>query len=348
MKGSAAHQPEAEGDAKEPQVVVVTGASAGVGRATARAFAERGHRVALLARGRAGLEGTAEDVRLAGGTPLVVPVDVADPERIEQAAERIEAELGAIDIWVNNAMTTVFAPVAEITADEFRRTTEVTYLGAVWGTMAALRRMRARGSGVIVQVGSALAYRAIPLQAPYCGAKHALRGFTDALRCELLHEGSRVRITMVHLPALNTPQFSWCRTKLPNHPQPVPPIFQPEVAARAIVWAAQNPRRELWVGWPTIKAIAGNKIAPGLIDRCLARTGYESQQTNDPVPPDRRDDLFIPVDEERDFGARGVFDRRSRDSSLIVTATLHRGWLLAGAALVTGATLFMLSRRFGS
>lgn len=348
MKGSAAHQPEAEGDAKEPQVVVVTGASAGVGRATARAFAERGQRVALLARGRAGLEGTAKDVRLAGGTPLVVPVDVADPERIEQAAERIEAELGAIDIWVNNAMTTVFAPVAEITADEFRRTTEVTYLGAVWGTMAALRRMRARGSGVIVQVGSALAYRAIPLQAPYCGAKHALRGFTDALRCELLHEGSRVRITMVHLPALNTPQFSWCRTKLPNHPQPVPPIFQPEVAARAIVWAAQNPRRELWVGWPTIKAIAGNKIAPGLIDRYLARTGYESQQTNDPVPPDRRDDLFIPVDEERDFGARGVFDRRSRDSSLIVTATLHRGWLLAGAALVTGATVFMLSRRFGS
>jgi NAD(P)-dependent dehydrogenase (short-subunit alcohol dehydrogenase family) len=348
MKGSAAYQPEAEGDAKEPQVIVVTGASAGVGRATARAFAERGQRVALLARGRAGLEGTAEDVRLAGGTPLVVPVDVADPERIEQAAERIEAELGAIDIWVNNAMTTVFAPVAEITADEFRRTTEVTYLGAVWGTMAALRRMRARGSGVIVQVGSALAYRAIPLQAPYCGAKHALRGFTDALRCELLHEGSRVRITMVHLPALNTPQFSWCRTKLPNHPQPVPPIFQPEVAARAIVWAAQNPRRELWVGWPTIKAIAGNKIAPGLIDRYLARTGYESQQTSDPVPPDRRDDLFIPVDEERDFGARGVFDRRSRDSSLIVTATLHRGWLLAGAALVTGATVFMLSRKFGS
>jgi NAD(P)-dependent dehydrogenase (short-subunit alcohol dehydrogenase family) len=327
------------------KTVVVTGASAGVGRAVALAFAERGDRVALLARGAAGLARAAEDVRAAGGAPLAVEVDVADPDAVEHAAARIEAELGPIDIWVNNAMTTIFAPVSEVTPAEFRRATEVTYLGAVWGTMAALRRMRARDSGIVIQVGSALAYRAIPLQAPYCGAKHGLRGFTDAVRCELLHDESRVAITMVHLPALNTPQFSWGRTRMPRHPQPVPPIFQPEVAARAIVAASENPRRELWVGWPTVKAIAANKIVPGLADRYLARTGYDAQQMDEALPPGRQDNLFAPVDEERDFGAHGIFDASAQSSSRMLFLTLNRHWILVGMALAAGALAAVLSRR---
>ena len=323
----------------------MTGASAGVGRAVAIAFAESGDRVALLARGKAGLAAAAEDVSGAGGIPLALPLDVADPDAVDQAADRIETELGPIDVWVNNAMATIFAPVSQITTAEFRRATEVTYLGAVWGTMAALRRMRPRDHGVIVQVGSALAYRAIPLQAPYCGAKHGLRGFTDAVRCELLHDGSRVAITMVHLPAHNTPQFSWGRSRMPRHPQPVPPIFQPEVAARAVVAASENPRRELWVGWPTIKAIVGNKIVPGFADRYLARTGYDSQQMDEPDPPKQYDNLFAPADEERDFGAHGIFDARARPTSAMLTLSVHRRWLLLGSALAAGAVAWVVARR---
>ena len=309
---------------KAPRPVVVTGASAGVGRAGAIAFAERGDRVALLARGTGGLAAAAQDVSGAGGTALALPLDIADPEAVEQAVDRIEAELGPIDVWVNNAMATIFAPVSQITPAEFRRATEVTYLGAVWGTMAALQRMRPRDHGVIVQVGSALAYRAIPLQAPYCGAKHGLRGFTDAVRCELLHDRSRVEITTVHFPALNTPQFSWGRSRMPRHPQPVPPIFQPEVAARAVVAASENPRREFWVGWPTIKTIVGNKIVPGLADRYLARSGYDSQQMEEPAPPKLHDNLFSPADEEQDFGAHGIFDARARSTSAMLTLSMHR------------------------
>lgn len=327
------------------KTVVVTGASAGVGRAVALAFAERGDQVALLARGAAGLAGAANDVHAAGGTPLALSVDVADSEAVERAAARIEAELGPIDIWVNNAMTTIFAPVSHISPAEFRRATEVTYLGAVWGTMAALRRMRARDCGVVIQIGSALAYRAIPLQAPYCGAKHGLRGFTDAVRCELLHDKSGVAITMVHLPALNTPQFSWGRSRMPRHPQPVPPIFQPEVAARAVVAASENPRRELWVGWPTVKAILGNKVIPGLADRYLARTAYDAQQMEEAFPPGRRDNLLAPVDEECDFGPHGIFDARARSSSAMLFVALHRRWLLLGSSFAAGAVAIILSRR---
>lgn len=319
------------------RVVVVTGASGGVGRATARAFAERGDAVSLLARGEAGLEGAARDVEVAGGSALSIAVDVADADAVEAAADRVEEELGPIDVWVNNAMATVFAPVHEVEADEYRRATEVTYLGGVWGTMAALRRMRPRNAGAIVQVGSALAYRAIPLQAPYCGAKHALRGFTDSLRTELIHDGSDVRLTMVHLPALNTPQFSWGRAKMPNHPRPVPPIYQPEVAARAIVWASERDRREVWVGWPVYKTILGNKLAPGFADRYLAENGYEAQQTDEPVDPDREDNLFDPADDETDHGAHGAFDEVARQWSPMLQATTHRGWGLAGAAALGAA-----------
>jgi NAD(P)-dependent dehydrogenase (short-subunit alcohol dehydrogenase family) len=315
---------------RDAQVVVVTGASAGVGRATARRFAEEGASVALIARGRERLEAAAREVKAAGGRALVLSLDVAESDALEKAAAETEEKLGPIDVWVNNAMATLYATVAETSPEEFRRATEVTYLGSVWGTMAALHRMRPRNRGTIVQVGSALAYRGIPLQAAYCGAKHALQGFLDSVRTELLHEGSRVRVTAVHLPALNTPQFSWGRTKLPREPKPVPPIFQPEVAAEAVVWASHNPRRELWVGWPTVQAIVGNKIAPGLLDLYLARTGFDSQQTDDPVPPDRPDNLFEPA--RGDFAAHGRFDDRSKPRSLQLWATTHRRWLLGGAA----------------
>jgi NAD(P)-dependent dehydrogenase (short-subunit alcohol dehydrogenase family) len=311
------------------RIVVVTGASAGVGRATARRFAEEGDSVALIARGKERLEATTKEVEALGGRALALSLDVADPEALEAATERVEAELGPIDVWVNNAMVTVYAPVTRLAPDEFRRVTEVTYLGSVWGTMAALRRMVPRDRGTIVQVGSALAYRGIPLQAAYCGAKHGLEGFYDSLRTELLHEGSNVRITIVELPGLNTPQFSWGRTKMPREPQPVPPIFQPEVAADAIVWASRHPRRELYVGWPTVEAIVGNKIAPGLADRYLARTGYDSQQIDEPVPPDRPDNLFEPV--PGDFAAHGRFDSRAKPRSVQLWLTKHRRWLFAGA-----------------
>ncbi len=299
------------------RVVVVTGASAGVGRATAKAFGARGDRVALLARGEEGLAAAAAEVRAAGGEALAIPTDVAEHEAVESAAERAEDELGPIDVWVNDAMATVFAPFAEIGPEEYRRSTEVTYFGCVWGTKAALRRMTPRDRGVVVQVGSALAFRGIPLQAPYCGAKHAIEGFSESLRAELLHERSAVRISMVHLPALNTPQFEIGRTKLPRRPQPVPPIYQPEVAAETIVWISEHRRRQLYVGGPTLKTVLGNRVAPALVDRYLARTGYEAQQTDEPVDPRRPDNLFQPV--PGDHGTRGRFSEGARTRSLITS-----------------------------
>ena len=319
------------------RVVVVTGASAGVGRATATAFGRLGARVGLVARGRDGLEGARRDVEAGGGRALVVPADVANAGEVEAAAETIERELGPIDVWVNNAMVSVFSPVKEMTPDEFRRVTDVTYLGFVHGTLAALRRMLPRDRGTIVQVGSALAYRSIPLQSAYCAAKHAIAGFTASLRCELLHDRSRVHVTMVHMPALNTPQFSWSRTRMPRRPQPVPPIFQPEVAAEAIVFAAERRRREVWVGWPTVVAIVANRLAPGLLDRYLARTGYEAQQYDGRPPADRRDNLWAPV--PGDHGAHGEFDARSHRRSSELVVAKHRGWAVVGALAVAGAAV---------
>jgi NAD(P)-dependent dehydrogenase (short-subunit alcohol dehydrogenase family) len=265
---------------------------------------------------------------------------VAHSDEVEAAAEAVEKRFGAIDIWVNNAMTTIFAPLKEITPDEFKRATEVTYLGAVYGTMAALKRMYPRNRGSIVQVGSALAYRSIPLQAPYCGAKHAIMGFTDSLRSELIHDQSNIHLTMVQMPALNTPQFDWCKTRLPRHPQPVPPIFQPEVAAEAIVWAAHHKRREVYVGGPTVQAIEANKIAPGLLDLYLARTCYSGQQTDEPVNPNRPNNLFEPV--AGDHGAHGIFDSRAHDNSAQLWQTTHRKWLAAGLGVVALACVAVL------
>lgn len=326
------------------KVVVVTGATAGVGRAVVKEFARQGAHIGLIARGRERLESTRREVEELGGKALELPTDVADAQQVEAAAERVEKELGPIDIWVNDAMTTIFAPFLEIKPDEFKRATEVTYLGQVYGTMAALKRMHARNSGVIVQVGSALAYRSIPLQSPYCGAKHAIIGFTDSIRSELIHDKSNVHITAVMLPAMNTPQFSWCRTRLPRHPQPVPPIFEPEVAARAIVWAASHKRREVYVGWPTVKAIYGNELAPNYADRYLAENAYSGQQTSQPVSSDRPDNLFEPA--EGDYSAHGIFGNRAKQSSIqsslnLETMTLmgHRG-LVASAALILTGLLF--------
>jgi NAD(P)-dependent dehydrogenase (short-subunit alcohol dehydrogenase family) len=290
-------------------VAVVTGASAGAGRATAVAFAERGAAVALLARGAAGLAGAARDVEAAGGRALPVPADVADPKAVEAAAQQVEDELGPIDVWVNNAMTTVFAHSWDVSAEEFQRATEVTYLGQVHGTMAALRRMRPRDRGSIVNVGSALAFRAIPLQAAYCGSKFACRGFTEAVRAELLAEGSGVRVSMVHLPAVNTPQFGWCLNRLPKHPRPVPPVYGPDVAARSIVRAARHPRRQRVLGSFNTFLLFANKLAPGVVDHYVARTAVGSQQTDDDADPDRPTGLWHPVDDPpgSDHGARGIF-----------------------------------------
>ena len=329
----------------DPVTVVITGASAGVGRATARLFAERGANLGLIARGREGLDGARRDVEALGARALALPADVADPEQVEAAAAAAEAELGPIDVWVNNAMVTVLAPLEDMDPPEFERVTETTYLGTVHGTMCALRRMKPRDRGTIVQVGSALAYRGIPLQSAYCGAKHAIEGFTESVRAELLHDDSRVHLTMVQLPALNTPQFDWCRTRLPNRPQPVPPIYQPEVAARAIAWAATHRRRELLVGGPTLKVVVGNKLAAGLGDRYLARTGYDSQQTDEPIAGDREDNLFEPV--ERDHGAHGRFDKAARDDSLQLRATTHRLPLTGAAAGIGAAAMLYLGSSAG-
>jgi NAD(P)-dependent dehydrogenase (short-subunit alcohol dehydrogenase family) len=299
-----------------------------------RAFARRGARLGLLARPSDGLTAARAEVESA----IAIPTDVADADAVRRAADRVEDELGPIDIWVNNAMATVFSPVAEITPDEFRRATEVTYLGTVHGTMAALRSMRPRNRGTIVQVGSALAYRSIPLQAPYCGAKAAIRGFTDSLRCELLHERSHIHLTMVHLPALNTPQFELARSRLPRRPRPVPPIYQPELAAEAIVWAASHRRREVFVGGPTVLAVLGSKVAPGLGDLFLATTGYEAQQVEKPVEDGKPDNLFRPV--PGDHGAHGAFDAEAKERSIQLWLTQYRGWLAAG-----GLALAALARR---
>ncbi len=317
--------------------IAVTGASAGVGRAVARRFAQNGARLGLIARGRERLDATAQEVEELGGQALVLPLDVADADAVDGAAAQIEERFGPIDVWVNNAMATVFAPATDITADEFRRATEVTYLGYVWGTLAALRRMLPRDRGTIVQVGSALAHRSIPLQAPYCAAKHAVHGFTQSLRTELLHDGSKVHVTEVQLPAHNTPQFEWGRAKLPRHPQPVPPIFQPEVAARAIEYAATHRRRELLVAWPTVKAVFGEKLAPGALDRYLARIGYEAQQTDEPLVGEREGNLFEPA--PGDFSAHGRFDDRAKKRSLLLEANLRRGPLLLAGAVALGALL---------
>jgi NAD(P)-dependent dehydrogenase (short-subunit alcohol dehydrogenase family) len=327
--------------APPPPVVVVTGASSGVGRATGRAFGREGASIGLVARGLEGLDGTKKELDEMGVPSVAVPTDVADPGRVVEAARRIEDELGPITVWVNDAMVTVFSPLASITPEEFRRVTEVTYLGAVYGTMEALRLMRPRDRGVIVQVGSALSYRGIPLQSAYCGAKHALRGFTDSLRCELLREGSNVRITMVQLPALNTPQFEWSRSHMPRRAQPVPPIYQPELAADAIVWASRHPRREVNVGATTTATILAQKVWSGLLDRYLGTTGYDAQQTDRPEDPDRADNLFLPV--PFDLGAHGSFDDRSHARSAQWWGTRHRTALgMAGAA-----ALALTARRIG-
>jgi NAD(P)-dependent dehydrogenase (short-subunit alcohol dehydrogenase family) len=325
-------------------VVVITGASAGVGRAVARRFARDGARVALLARGRAGLEAARREIEDAGGRALALPVDVASWEQVDEAASRVERDLGPIDIWINNAMASVFSPVREMQPDEYRRVTEVTYLGVVHGTLAALHRMLPRDRGTIVQVGSALAYRGIPLQSAYCAAKHAIEGFMDSLRCELIHDNSRVHVTMVQLPAVNTPQFRWVKSRLPNKAQPVPPIYQPDVPAEAIHWSAHHRRRELWVGGPTVQAIVGNRLAPGLVDQYLAATGYDSQQTDQPEDPNRPHNLWSPVDEDRDHGAHGVFDDRAGDTSVQLWLATHRRTLIAAGALAAGAFLASVLR----
>jgi NAD(P)-dependent dehydrogenase (short-subunit alcohol dehydrogenase family) len=322
---------------------VVTGASAGVGRATVRAFAQHGASVGLIARGRDGLEGAQREVRAQGGEAVVVPTDVADPAALESAADEIERRLGPITIWVNNAMVSVFSPFKEMEPEEFKRVTEVTYLGVVYGTMTALRRMLPRDHGSIIQVGSALAYRGIPLQSAYCGSKHAIQGFTESVRCELLHDKSSVTIAMVQMPALNTPQFGWVKTRLPRHPQPVPPIFEPEVAAEAIVWAAHHPhRRELYVGAPTTATVLGDKAASPLLDRYLARTGFKSQQTDEPVQPNRPNNLWEPL--AGDAGARGRFSSKAHGRSFQLVAATHRS-VLVPAALAAGGLLVKALRR---
>ena len=329
-----------------PEVVVVTGSSGGVGRAIAHAFAKRGAHVGLLARGQEGLDGAAREVHSLGGKALAVPTDVSDHSQVEAAAARVEEHFGPIDVWINDAMATVFARFLDTEPEEFKRATEVTYLGAVYGTMVALKRMTARDRGKIVQVGSALSYRAIPLQAAYCGAKFAIRGFTDSIRTELLHDNSKVQITMVQLPGVNTPQFNWCRSKLPDHPMPVPPIYQPEIPAEAVYWAAHHQRRELWVGYSTLLAILGNKLAPSVADRYLARTAFAGQQISDmPVSADRPNNLFDPVQDKA--ATHGMFDAQAKTRSPQLWAATHRATIagaLAGIAAAGAAGVARITR----
>ena len=323
---------------QKPRVIVITGASAGVGRAAAQRFARtEGAHIGLIARGEEGLEGAKRDVEALGGRALVLPCDVADADAVEAAAARVEAEFGPIDVWVNDAMTSVFAFVKDTTAAEFKRVTEVCYLGFVNGTLAALKRMLPRDRGHIVQVGSALAYRGIPLQAAYCASKHAIQGFMDSLRAELIHDKSRVVVTMVQMPALNTPQFDWCRSKMPNRSQPVPPIYQPEVAAEAIVFASRNRRREIYVGLPTVIAILGNKLLPGVGDWYLGKTGVKGQQTGEKADRDKPDNLYQPGG--GDPGAHGRFDGRALRFSPQLWTNLHRDWVLGAGLLAAAATV---------
>lgn len=329
-----------------PQTIVITGATAGVGRATARRFAAEGARIGLVARDRGRLEETAAEVEALGGEAVACPADVADAEAVERAADLVERTFGPIDVWINGAMATLFGPFLAVTPEEYRRATEVTYLGFVNGTRAALARMKPRDRGLILQIGSALAYRSIPLQAVYCGAKHAIVGFTDSLRSELLHDGSGVKLTVVHLPGINTPQFEWSRNKLGERPQPVPPIYQPAVAAEAIRYAVHHPRRELWLGWATAKTILGQRVAPGLLDRLLAGQGYRGQLTGEKEHA-RPDNLFSPV--EGRFGARGRFNGRARDGSGELWLVEHRRELaLAGAAAFGLLAGWLLARRAGA
>jgi NADP-dependent 3-hydroxy acid dehydrogenase YdfG len=324
---------------KQPQVVVVTGSSGGVGRAIAHAFAKRGAHIGLLARGREALAQVVEEVESLGGQALAVGTDVSDHAQVEAAAAAVEARFGHIDLWVNDAMATVFAQFIHLEPDEFKRATEVTYLGTVYGTMVALSRMKPRDHGTIVQVGSALSYRAIPLQAAYCGAKFAIRGFTDSVRVELMHDKSNVHLTMVQLPAVNTTQFNWCRSKMPDHPQPVPPIYQPEIPAEAVYWASQHHRREVWVGASAVLAILGNRVAPSIADRYLARTGFKGQQIQDkPVSPERPDNLFQP--QPQLAATHGIFDDQAKTRSPQMWMATHRpamfGALVALAAAASG------------
>lgn len=335
--------------ANSSRAIVVTGASAGLGRAMACAFGAEGARVALLARGEAGLAAAAKDVELAGGTPLIVPTDTADPDAVRRAATIVEAEFGTIDVWVNVAFTSVFAPFTEIEPDEFRRVTEVTYLGFVNGTREALRHMRARNRGTIVQVGSALAYRGIPLQSAYCGAKHAMVGFTESVRTELMHEHSKVHITMVQMPAVNTPQFEWVLSRLPRRARPVAPIYQPEVGAQAVVYASHHPRRRAyWVGASTIATILGNRMAAGLLDRYLARAGYDAQQTDEIEPTNAPSNLWHALDDAagQDFGSHGPFDAESHGHSRALTLVKHRPAITAGTVIgLVGSAVALASVR---
>ena len=332
-----------------PETVVVTGASAGLGRAIACEFAKHGAQIGLIARGKEGLESAKNEVEAAGGVALALSADVADASAVEAAAAEVERVFGPIDIWINNAMVSVFSPVKEMQPEEYKRVTDVTYLGVVNGTLAALRRMLPRDAGKIVQIGSALAYRSIPLQSAYCAAKHAIVGFTDSLRCELIHDKSKISLSVVHMPALNTPQFSWVKSRLKNKAQPVPPIFEPEVGARAVYWSAHHDRAEIYVGHSTVEAIVGNKIAPRLLDRYLGHTGYGSQQTSEPEDPNRRDNLWTPVDTDKDFGAHGSFDANARPFSFQVWADLRRSWLALGlgASVAALGALWFASKNSG-
>lgn len=325
---------------KQSQVVMVTGASAGLGRAIAHGFAKRGARIGLIARNEEALEACSREVRDLGGEALVLALDVSDAAALEQAASKLEETFGPIDVWVNDAMVSVFSPVKEMKPEEYKRVTEVSYLGYVYGTLAALHRMLPRDRGTIIQIGSALAVRSIPLQSAYCACKHAIAGFTDSLRCELYHDKSNVRLTMIQMPAMNTVQFTWVKSRLPDKPQPVPPIFQPEVAAQVVVHAAEaeRPRREYWVCSSTVEAIVGQMFVPGLLDRYLGDTGFKAQQTGERDSPDRPDNLWNYVPGEH--GAHGPFDQRSHSFSPQVFADLHRGWFLGvGAVLLTAAAV---------